>query len=516
MDGTSNELEIATQLASFSAIDNSVACELCGQSPFVEFATALAKKLRDTKQKECFEMVIYGAAFGSDYERMVDDVSGSITQRLVQLHQQCFFTFVLGDSVAGGSQAIPFRTSRSGLQIKIPVPLNVFPYKDMRRNVKLFKMYAGLVIFSFSERVIWQDAKLWKKDWIQDSPIHSNYRKLFGENVEKQGVCVSFRALPNDPAAVGWVRKGGPRFQYHCETLETSDRPGVTDDREVVRKQCDYYRELPNDSYKMSLDSGMIDSAFILWDMRGARCLDFNTKLTCTWLGEIQCFGDRDQVSFAHALRSMGVYQPHPAECNYSMSIDKLFVGGGDPATPLVHIGRGNCHWYYSSHARNMFTCGSNPVAIATASAATPSAATTSTATGTTTTTAANQEHPQLVLTTGQRQPLALTAAANQEHPRRQQQRLQEHPLVLKDGKRASDFSVKTLNELIRTASRRLAIEHSVLKECVLAAGGVVLVALLTLALRTRASAPGFDNLPHQPPSDAPDTHEPLVASTME
>jgi hypothetical protein len=345
----------------------------------------------------------------------------------------------------------------------IPVPVNVFPYKDMRRNVKLLKMYAGLVIFSFSERIIWQDAKLWKKDWIQDSPTHSNYRKLFGENVDKYGACVSFRALPNDAAAVGWTRKGGPRFRYHCHTLETVDRPGVTDDREIIRKQCDYYQGLHNDSYRTSLDSGMVDSAFILWDMRGARCLDFNTKLTCTWLGEIQCFGDRDQVSFAQALRSMGVYQPHPTKCKHSMSKDKLFVGGDDPATPLVHIGRGNCHWYYASHARNMFTCGSNPVAIAAGDS-----------------------------------------------------NVEVRSLMLDDGNRAWDYTVKALNERIQTASRRLAAEYSVLETFVLAAGGAALVALLTLVLRSRASVPEFDNLPHQPPSDAPRTHEPVVVAAME
>lgn len=166
-------------------------------------------------------------------------------------------------------------------------------------------------------------------------------------------------------------------------------------------------------------------------------------------------------MSFAEALRSTGVYEPRHVQCHNSMSRDKLFVSGEDRATPLVHIGRGNCHWYYSNHDRNMFTCGSNPHKIE------------------------NETNRDVEVK------------------------------MLRDGSGARDFSVKTLNERIQTAGWRLA-EHGVPKECALAAGGAALVALLTLALRARASSPGFERFPHQPPSDAPDTHEPLDAATTE
>jgi len=217
------------------------------------------------------------------------------------------------------------------------------------------------MVFAFAERHFWQDAKLYEMESIGNWIDAMDYQKMFTENVEKYGACVSFRALPNDPAAVGMVQAEGPRFKYHCAVLVASDRAGVTDDHETIRKQCNHYQRLGTDNDRISLDSGMVDSAVIAWDMRSERCRDFNSKLSCTWLGEIQCFGDRDQVSFPEALRAVGVYEPKPVSPLESVSKDKLFVGVDDPATPLVHIGRSSCHWYNSNPYHNMYTCGSNP-----------------------------------------------------------------------------------------------------------------------------------------------------------
>eukprot|EP00959_Pyramimonas_sp_CCMP1952_P186519 3900374-Pyramimonas_sp.AAC.1 len=78
----------------------------------------------------------------------------------------------------------------------------------------------------------------------------------------------------------------------------------------------------------------MIDSAVIAWDMSSERCRDFNTKITCTWLGEIECFGDRDQISFPEVLRAVGVYEPSLVSPKGVQHKDRLFVGV-DTASPL-------------------------------------------------------------------------------------------------------------------------------------------------------------------------------------
>ncbi|CAK0798782.1 unnamed protein product [Prorocentrum cordatum] len=360
-------LSTEASMYSFSAIDRSISCGVCGQNQFVDFLGKLAADLKNLKEEECSQGVIYGVAFGSKYEEMLDLQDDVDTQRLLQLHQRCFFYFVAADNE---SKSISLnRTSKSGLSILIPVPTSVLPYKSRRRNTKLFKMYGGLVVFAFAKRLVWQDAKM-LGDLCQSWIGTMDYQKMFTENIEQHGTCASFRALPNKPETMGEVRSDGPRFEYHCSFLEAVDRPGVTDDSETLGKQCGHYRRLDPENYRISLDSGLIDSAVILWDMRSKRCRDFNRQLSCTWLGEIHCFADRDQVSFPEALRAVGVYEPSAVSPLDSEVKDKLFVKTDDPEIPMVHIGRSSCHWYFSDVSNNMYTCASNPDVVAKGTAA--------------------------------------------------------------------------------------------------------------------------------------------------
>lgn len=338
-----SDSSFGAQVARFSATDD----------PFAQFMTTLAKRLENLIGAECSQMVVYGCAFGSKYEGNVNKpFRGGRTRRLREFQGRCFVSFVLEDSAGTRAPVIlENRNSKSGLRLLIPVPRSIMPYKSMRRNTKLFKIYGGHMVFAFAKSVVWQDAKLWQNTEVVD------YHKLFKGTVTKSGACASFMALPNHRHSVNGVREDGPLFKYHCETILASNRKDVTDDRGVVDKQCKYYQELDAETYSVSLDSGLIDSALILWDMGSDRCRNFNSKLSCTWSNETQCFGDRDQVSFPHALRSMAVREPSPVLPTESMSKDKGFVGGIDTSTPLVHILRGNCHWYYS---KALNTCASN------------------------------------------------------------------------------------------------------------------------------------------------------------
>jgi hypothetical protein len=248
-------------------------------------------------------------------------------------HGRCFFNFVLDEGNATGVR-------NSTLGIRIPVPRAVLPYENMRRNTKLFKMYGGLIVFSlFAKRLIWQDAKLEKF-----LPLSNNYNNIFKNQIDKNGVCNALFGLPKHAYTLGkptWRKVDGPHFKDHCNLLTSTSgikRPlAHTDSREALKIQCDYYQKLNSSSYITSLDSGLIDSALMAWDMRTERCRKFNKRLSCTWLDETQCYGDRDQLSFPQALRTMKLHEPHYVSPAKSMTQDKLFVSAdNEHKKPLV------------------------------------------------------------------------------------------------------------------------------------------------------------------------------------
>ncbi|KAL7556446.1 hypothetical protein ACA910_000005 [Epithemia clementina (nom. ined.)] len=139
------------------------------------------------------------------------------------------------------------------------------------------------------------------------------------------------------------------RFASHCQAIRQASihRPDVSDSLHSVLTQCEYYLhqvagyefQPPKNSSSTStsttastttttnpttnttttpiftdpwqssplvapaLDSTLIDSAILAWDLRTDRCRDFVAQLLCTWLQEIACFSDRDQLSFGYALQ---------------------------------------------------------------------------------------------------------------------------------------------------------------------------------------------------------------------
>jgi hypothetical protein len=198
-------------------------------------------------------------------------------------------------------------------------------------------MYGGLLVFSFAERLIWQDAKL-------DNMLHHtrDYNNYFEEHIDKNGVCTALLGLPTHKFTLGeptWRNVDGPQFKDHCNLLTSIKRSlPHTDSIEAIQKQCDYYQNLNSTPYVSSLDSGLIDSALIAWDMRTERCRTFNRRLSCTWLDETQCHSDRDQVSFPQAIRTMELHEPHHVSHTKSMTQDKLFVSDDEEQKPLVSL----------------------------------------------------------------------------------------------------------------------------------------------------------------------------------
>jgi len=52
----------------------------------------------------------------------------------------------------------------------------------------------------------------------------------------------------------------------------------------------------------------MIDGALIATYFGSERCRHFNALFGCAWFNEIQCYSDRDQLSFAYTLtRALGI-----------------------------------------------------------------------------------------------------------------------------------------------------------------------------------------------------------------
>jgi hypothetical protein len=186
--------------------------------------------------------------------------------------------------------------------------------------------------------------------------------------VERYGSCVSFRGMPKRSMALGGNWREGPKFASHCQHLLSIKRQDISDSRNAIQTQCDYFEALYNNRsgnnitlvndgiarFPPSLDSGMIDGAFTAYDMRSERCRKFNCRLGCTWADNTQCFSDRDQVSFAPTLMSLGLYERYPVFPSDAQSTDKLFYGTMDSSdAPLVHIGKGKCHWYW----QDIFNC---------------------------------------------------------------------------------------------------------------------------------------------------------------
>jgi hypothetical protein len=179
-------------------------------------------------------------------------------------------------------------------------------------------------------------------------------------------------------------------------------RPTISDNLHTVQDQCTYYQnsiqsssassssssiqqeqqydtmENDNDqeeestSNQLSLDDAMVDSAFIVWDLRTQRCKEFVATISCTWMDEIHCYSDRDQISFPYVFIQMGLQQVNNNENDSPSStrrtkeqqlVDqvgasdfvtpethhRLFAYSSTPNQPIVHITKSSCHWYFNN-----------------------------------------------------------------------------------------------------------------------------------------------------------------------
>jgi hypothetical protein len=314
----------------------STACAFCNQTAWVRYLSQLAQVFRSRFQHECSQLVVYSVAFGAAHESFLNQAGRNWhgdSDDLLQRHGHCFFAFVLlqedhpprkqDDDYL--SPAFIFQhKGLEGLFHLIPVPPHILPYQNPRRNTKLFKLYGGLHLFDFADHIVWQDAKLQKKQWAQYLGIR-NYTKYVQQH---QHACVSLKSLPIHETALGPQRR--PRFQSHCQVLlssanHTTTRRVVSDSLAAIQKQCTLYTKLQQQQQQqqekrrrrnsqttnitsssspsfLSLDDGLIDSALISWNNNRHGCRRFNLNLSCRWISEIQCHGDRDQISFPQVV----------------------------------------------------------------------------------------------------------------------------------------------------------------------------------------------------------------------
>ncbi|GAX22151.1 hypothetical protein FisN_39Lh018 [Fistulifera solaris] len=299
-------------------------CGFCS-SPYLQSIANQLEEYRD----QCKDLVVYGVAFGTKYVGFINEAAILSMDESV-----CAFHFVLQE------EADAIGDLRNN-EIVIRVDGSKMPYKDMRRNVKILKM-SPLDLFPWAERVIWRDTKLLPKKILPRS-----YMAYFNRTVENYDSCASLVSLPIHDSSMGnrWEDLDFPEYKGHCGAVVDAaiKRPTVSDGLETLVNQCQltiqHYDHEPLVDGKTFLDRSLIDSALMVWDMRTVTCKKYIGDLGCSWLDEIHCFSDRDQVSFGRALDASGV------------SVSKELPNGDQlffkDSRPTVHIARPDCHWYF-------------------------------------------------------------------------------------------------------------------------------------------------------------------------
>jgi hypothetical protein len=318
-----------------SSVTSRLHCGTLSDSPLADFFGYLATSLKEEYGEECKSWVRFGVAFG-----------GSHVEKLKPFRRaphKCTFMFVLDDEMPQKHND----TNSFGFETLLPVPRHILPYQSMRRNVKLFKMH-GHELFPFAKYLVWQDVKLKGKFFVP-----SNYYKRFLQDEDHGTPCLAAVGLPPHESAFGnrsHFLGYRPRYQDHCETVVNSieARPNVTDSVDTLLEQCKTYQsyDLPGSS----LNRGLIDSAFIVWNHNSDRCRHFNAKLACTWSDEIQCYSDRDQIAFPYILQRMGLKESTSSKWKNATRNNVLMVDKNDKV--LVQILRSQCHWYYQGFPR--------------------------------------------------------------------------------------------------------------------------------------------------------------------
>jgi hypothetical protein len=305
------------------------------ETPLSDYFSYLATSLSEEYGKECEGWVRFGVAWGQKY-----------VERLRPFRRQphkCTFMFVLQEEYPKKHND----TNSFGFETLIPIPRHVLPFQSMRRNVKLFKFH-GHELFPFAKYIVWQDVKLKGKFFVP-----TNYYARFLEPTKLGSPCLAAVGLPPHQSSFGnrsMLEGYRPRYQDHCDTVVNSivARPNVTDSVDTLMEQCKTYQSL--DLPGAELDRGLIDSAFIVWNQRSKRCRDFNAKLACTWSDEIQCYSDRDQISFPYILQRLGLRESSLTKWKNAFRNNIYMVDENDKV--LVQILQSQCHWYFHNFPR--------------------------------------------------------------------------------------------------------------------------------------------------------------------
>lgn len=320
-------------------------CGICKQNNFTRFLSRVSTVTRKL-QREC-RIIIFSVIFGKQTQKRLFNLALARSSEI----NKCMFIFVLesdarksienGDLYPASSkkEQLLWRSNLDTTAFRIPVPDEILPYKNLRRNVKLFKLH-GHHFFVNARGLIWLDAKFGR-----DIPFHA-FHRYFRNVVQARHSCLAVVRMPSARSSVGQdFNTSVPTLAGHCNHLLHA-RANATDSSDAIRYQCDMYHYQPNErSYQNAV---LIDSALMVWDQSSSRCRQFNADLSCTWADEIVCNSDRDQISFPVTLLRMDVKQP---------AQDGGFAAG----SVLTHDYYGRvaqmipsfCHWY----KRPSFVC---------------------------------------------------------------------------------------------------------------------------------------------------------------
>lgn len=322
LSGTCNQREYGVSKMS----DEERSCGFCS-SPYLQ---SIAEKL-EIYRDQCQHLVVYGVAFGSQYAEMIRDTAVWSMDDSV-----CSFHFVLQEDadVIG---------TLGKNQFLIKVDVSMMPYQQMRRNVKILKM-SPLDLFPWADRVIWRDTKLFLRKILP-----SSYMNYFNNTVQHFDTCASFVSLPIHDSSMGntFEDLDFPEYKAHCKAVvdAATQRPTVSDGLETLVDQClltmKHYVDKERINGTTFLDRALIDTALMVWDQRTTECKQYIGDLTCSWLDEIHCFSDRDQVSFGRALDASGASVSEKV-----LNGDQVFF---KDSRPTVHIARPDCHWYFQA-----------------------------------------------------------------------------------------------------------------------------------------------------------------------
>jgi hypothetical protein len=339
-----------------SSKSSSKTCTICGQNAFTTFMLQVREQSQRLVGNEpsCKSMVMMSALFGKRrlvYFRLSSD-DGRKTE---QLSPSCFFRFLLQPDVEEQAEQLSKKTPWIWKQKKesepwiVMVPLDILPYQNMRRSIKLFKFHAPQ-IFSWTDRIVWMDAK------FPSRPSTLSVQTYLKNTIHHHDVCAVMVGLPRSKMTMQRARNedklSNPSYDAHCRTVVNAKkkRPNVTDmTQEAIWKQCHYYiDQVGNMTSNIStgiLDESLVDTAFIAWDLRWAHCRQFHADFSCTWADQVQCFSDRDQLSLPYTVHSMGLQRKNsPGADKDHANKNKIWMN--EEGKPVLEIVKSSCHWY--------------------------------------------------------------------------------------------------------------------------------------------------------------------------